>query len=149
MKKAVLVIIALIGFGFAASAQSAIGLRGAFGSRSGIEVSYQTPAWGERLEVDLGWNSYSDCNSIYVGGIYQWVWNIVSNLNWYAGAGASLGAHFGDNAGFGLGILGQIGLEWTFNPVPIKLSVDLRPQVDVFGSSHFGFAGALGIRYVF
>ena len=150
MKKTLLVIIAIIGLGFAANAQSAIGLRGAFGSRSGVEVSYQTPAWGERLEVDFGWYGYHHHNSIYLAGVYQWTWNIVSQLGWYAGVGANIGVRtWEDGAGFGLGVLGQIGLEWTFPRIPLKLSVDIRPQIDVFGDSHFGMAGALGVRYVF
>lgn len=149
MKKTLLVIIAIIGFGFAANAQSAIGLRGAFGSRSGLEVSYQTPAWGQRLEVDVGWNCHKHNNNIYVAGVYQWDWNIVRSLDWYAGFGAAIGVRtYDDGASFGLGILGQIGIEWTFR-IPLKVSVDLRPQIDFIGDGHFGMAGAVGVRYVF
>jgi hypothetical protein len=46
------------------------------------------------------------------------------------------------------GIDGQIGLEYTFNEIPLNLSVDWKPAINLVGSSNFwGDEFGLSIRY--
>lgn len=152
MKKALLILVAIMGFAFAANAQNWIGVRGAFGSSYGAEVSWQhgfNP--NNRLELDLGWNIHSNYNYFNISGIYQWMGGIVGNLGWFAGVGANAGLWTGYAEGnFGLGFLAQAGLEYNFQAAPFQITLDFRPQWDVLGAaSGFGYAGALGIRYRF
>ena len=137
MKKLVLIMVAVMGLAFAANAQNWIGVRGAFGSSTGAELSFQHGFNAHnRLELDLGWNTHKVQEA---------------HFGWFAGLGANAGYWNGyadDN--IGLGFLAQIGLEYNFQAVPFQLTLDARPQWDVLGAaSGFGYGVALGIRYRF
>lgn len=142
MKKIILVIAAVLCMGAAASAQSrALGLR----ITNGAEVSYQHSLGMDFVEADLGWYS----NGFYLSGIYNFVFAEKCDFNFYAGPGASLGYFNSDSvSGFNLGIAGMIGMEYNFN-IPLQLSLDWRPVLNLFHGG-FGWQGiALGVRYRF
>lgn len=152
MKKVLLILVAVIGLGFTANAQNWIGVRGAFGSSYGAELSFQHGFnANNRLELDLGWNRHSTYGYTNLSAIYQWMGTFVDNFGWFAGVGANAGLWSGYNNGsIGLGFLAQAGLEYNFQAVPFQITLDFRPQWDVLGAaSGFGYAGALGIRYRF
>ena len=98
----------------------------------------------------------SSWQGFVVTGLYEnenWTGNY-PGLNWFWGAGAHIG--FWDNnphvntTGSVLGIDGIIGLEYTFDEIPLNLSVDLLPSLNIFGTLGWGGLGAaLSIRYVF
>jgi hypothetical protein len=76
------------------------------------------------------------------------------NLNWFWGVGAHIG--FWDNnpyvntTGSVIGLDGIIGLEYTFDEIPLNLSVDILPSLNILGATGWGGIGsALSIRYVF
>ena len=76
------------------------------------------------------------------------------NLSWFWGVGAHIG--FCDSNpyvttnGSVIGLDGILGLEYTFDEIPLNLSVDLLPSLNIFGSTGWGGIGsALSIRYVF
>ena len=154
MKKVLFTLLAVFALSFAASAQNnAIGLRFAGGSGYAAEISYLQGLGSNRIELDLGLTNSFDNNYHYANltGVYQWCFNITGGLGWFVGAGANLGVHFAknENPAFGLGVDGQIGLEYKFS-FPLQLSFDVRPQYDLIGSaSGFGWGGALGVRYMF
>jgi len=150
MKRMFIVAALVIGFASMASAQvdgRAIGIR--FGN--GGEISYQHPLGNaNRLELDLGFGSWA-YGGMYLSGAYQWVWDLSDlgdGFNWYAGFGGAVGI----NNGLGLGVLGQVGIEYNFN-IPLHLSLDWRPTFHILSSStlsRFGYDGiALGVRYKF
>lgn len=161
MKKTIVILTVIMSLGYFAQAQvspHAIGLRfGGDGHSNGAEISYQHGlSSGNRLELNLGFSGYKHYNSLFVSGTYQWVWNIVSGLNWYVGPGAAVGFYnykgSSKSSGASLGIGGQLGLEFNFNKLgaPILLSVDTRPMFDFVGYDNgFGWGAALGIRYTF
>jgi hypothetical protein len=77
-------------------------------------------------------------------------------FNWFWGFGAHVG--FWDttpyistkNTGAIIGIDGILGLEYTFDEIPLNLSLDLLPSINLIGSSGWnGINGALSVRYVF
>ena len=153
MKKTMIILVAIL-MGSMASAQiQDLGIRGAFGSGFGGEISAMWGLGGNRLETDLGWSGGKGWSYINLNGVYQWTWDLGSNFGWFAGVGASLGLYSGSaenyTAGFGLGILGQIGLEFNPQAIPFQFTLDFRPQWDFIGHSGFGYGGALGIRYRF
>ena len=158
MKKLILLFTVFATFTFAASAQeiadNAIGLRLGDSDGFGAEVSYQR-ALGDnnRLEADLGWRSGNNYDGFKLTGLYQWVWQLDGNFNWYAGAGGGLGSYSFDNNDFDdetfVFLVGDIGIEYNFD-IPLLLSLDLRPELG-FGDfrDDLDFDIALGIRYQF
>lgn len=161
MKKLFLLSIAVLGFTFALSAQdisdNAIGLRLGDSDGFGAEISYQR-ALGEnnRLELDLGLRSGNGYDGFKLAGIYQWVWILEGNFNWYAGVGGGLGSYSFDNVPPGFDdsetfvfVAGDIGIEYNFD-IPLQLSIDARPELG-FGDyrDDLDFDIALGIRYRF
>lgn len=148
MKKVLLTLSLVLTSIFALNAQevsgNAIGLRFSGGNGIGGEISYQKAlSSNNRLEIDLGLgNDFSDFKAT---GLYQWVWNLEEQFNWYAGFGAGL---ISTNE-VGLYGAGVVGIEYNFD-APILLSLDYRPEVGISG----GLDGlrsdvALGLRYQF
>ncbi len=161
MYKVSLILIAVITFSFSAEAQrisdNAIGLRLGDSDGFGTEINYQR-ATGDtnRLEFGLGWSSNSDVSAFKFTGLYQWIWVLDGNFNWYAGAGGGVGQivfddNFPgnpDNETF-VFIAGDIGIEYNFD-IPLLISLDFRPELG-FGDfrDDIDFDIALGLRYQF
>lgn len=159
MKKLFLLSFVIIGFTFSSNAQdiadNAIGLRLGGGDGFGTEVSYQRALGGNnRLEVDLGWRSGNDFDGFKLIGLYQWVWLLDGDFNWYAGVGGGFGSYDNnrnnnnDNETFAVAA-GNIGIEYNFD-IPLMISLDFRPELG-FGNFNddLNFDIALGIRYQF
>ena len=161
MKNVILTALAVIAFAFSAQSQiiadNAVGLRLGDSDGFGTEISYQR-ALGEnnRLELDLGWRASNDFDAVRVTGLYQWVWTLDGNFNWYAGAGGGVAMvswddpfENGDDSETYVYAAGDIGLEYNFE-IPLLLSLDFRPE---FGFGDYNddvdFDIALGIRYQF
>ncbi len=153
----VLMIVSATGFSQSIS-DNAIGLRLGDSDGFGTEISYQR-ALGEnnRLELDLGWRSGSGYDAFRLTGLYQWVFNLDGNFNWYVGAGGGVANVSIDNAPAGTDdsetyfyAAGDIGIEYDFD-IPLLLSLDFRPEFG-FGDlldDDVDFDIALGIRYQF
>ncbi|MFM2266220.1 MAG: hypothetical protein RLZ77_1640 [Bacteroidota bacterium] len=158
MKKFIYSSLFVLGLSTAAFAQSSqtIGLR--FGSNNGLgtEVSYQRPL-GEanRLEANLGWRSSDNLNAIKVSGLYQWVWDLDENFNWYAGVGGGLLNWNHEKAGvshsgtFVYGA-GDIGIEYNFD-FPLTISADFRPEFGAKNDYYKSYNSdiAIAFRYRF
>jgi hypothetical protein len=147
MKKILLTISLFIG-AISLNAQdisdNAIGLRLGGGNGTGGEISYQKYLGGNnRLEIDLG--LANEFTNFKATGLYQWVWTLEEQFNWYAGFGGGIVSANGT----GIYAAGVIGIEYNFN-APILLSIDYRPEVGVAGGldgldSNF----SLSVRYQF
>ncbi|MCR5822245.1 MAG: hypothetical protein K6F85_04945 [Bacteroidales bacterium] len=153
MKKVIIAIVAIFALGTANAQIQDLGIRGAFGSGAGAELSAMWGLGGNRLETDLGWSGGNHWSYINLSGVYQWTWELGGDFGWFAGVGANVGIYSSDvegyDSGLGLGVLGQIGLEFNPSAIPFQFTLDFRPQWDFVGHSGFGYAGALGIRYRF
>jgi hypothetical protein len=123
---------------------NAIGLRFGGGNGLGGEISYQKALGSNnRLEIDLG--LANDLNDFKATGLYQWVWNLEEQLNWYAGFGGGIVSANGTGI-YGAGV---IGIEYNFN-APVLLSIDYRPEIGIAGGlSGVNSDAALSIRYQF
>ena len=140
-------------FSFAQEISShALGLRLGDNNGFGTEISYQKRlSSNNRLEVDLGWRSSDNVDAIKLIGLYQWVWRLDGNFNWYAGVGG--GVAFFDGGGFSATNIvgaGNIGIEYNFD-IPLLISLDFRPELyfgDDIGDNYRSDIG-LGIRYQF
>ncbi len=155
MKKIILLLIFTVSLVSALNAQvdnKAIGIRFGGFTGYGAELSYQQPLGNvNRLELDLGWNYYG----FGLSGVYQWVWNISESspgFKWYAGVGAGLGSYHYSSPlinSLGIGILGQIGIEYNFN-IPLQLSLDYRPGIYIIPAFWGSYDGiCLSARYRF
>ena len=148
MKRIIVGLSLIIGSIYTTSAQqiadNAIGLRFGGGNGVGGEISYQK-ALGKnnRLEVNLG--LANEFTNIKATGLYEWVWNIEEQFNWYTGFGGGIVSANGTGI-YGAGV---IGVEYDFN-APVLLSIDYRPEIGIAG----GLDGlnsdiALSVRYQF
>ena len=149
MKKAIIVILSVLMFGVAVSAQPrALGIRGGYGA----ELSYQHSLGSNFLEADLGmWGG----NAFYLTGIYDFVFAQSGIVNFYVGPGAQVGFYNTTNdqgkatTAMALGVVGQLGAEFEIPAVPINISIDWKPVFNFIGGG-FGWNGfALGLRYRF
>lgn len=161
MKNVLITLVAVFAFTITMNAQgiadNALGVR--LGDNSGFstELNYQR-ALGEnnRLELGLSWRSKKDISAYKLSALYQWVWVLDGNFNWYAGVGGGVGQidfddNFPgdpDNETF-VFAAGDIGIEYDFD-IPLLLSLDFRPEFG-FGDyrDDLDFDIALGIRYQF
>ncbi|HMB64648.1 MAG TPA: hypothetical protein VKN36_16325 [Eudoraea sp.] len=138
----------------------ALGLRLGDSDGFGAEISYQKSiARYNRLEIDLGWRDSRSYDAFKLAAVYQWVYSIDGNFNWYYGVGGGLGSvDFApvpnDTLDGGLFVFGagDIGVEYNFD-IPLLLSLDFRPEIGLVGyndfSDNFDFDIALGVRYQF
>jgi hypothetical protein len=154
----------------------------AIGGRIGYntEFSYQhsiTDGMYVDLTAGLG-NAWSRWAYADVTASFDWVFNIKGIWNWFVGPAVGVG--FGYGAGYGhfsrkgsiydgliyddyyydapympfrLNVGGQIGFEWEFG-IPLNLTVDWRPMINVFGINQgdytsYLYSFSLGVRYRF
>lgn len=82
----------------------------------------------------------------------------VDRLNWYYGGGGHIGFWDGKNVKWSsknqpytvIGIDGILGLEYNFKEIPINLSLDWKPSLNLIGYYGFwGDGGAFSIRFIF
>ncbi|MDQ8003457.1 MAG: hypothetical protein REI64_01580 [Pedobacter sp.] len=101
-------------------------------------------------------------NDITVTALYQYQRPIadVSGLYWMLGGGAYFGnssiknsilpAEYRDGTGsFYFGIAGVAGLEYKFDGMPIAISADWMPAINLNGGGFGSENGGIGIKYTF
>ncbi len=169
MKKTIL--IALLFIAICATNAEAQSFNNAIGLRLGYPVSVTYKHFlsePSAVEVFAGTRSYGYGYSVFnnasryrywvVGGAYQYhkPIPITDGLEYYFGGGASVyfwnyGEYFSQQyASTTFGIQGYIGLNYTFDNIPLNVFVDWVPTIFInsyvsgFGGGH----GAVGARYV-
>ena len=144
MKKLLTVLIGVLAFAAVASAQPrALGVRAGYGG----EISYQHTTGPGFIEADLG---FLAGHRFYVTGVYDFIFANSGICNFYVGPGVQMGAWTDkQDAGFNLGLVGQLGVEFEIPSIPMNISLDWRPAF-YFMHGGFGWDGfALGLRYRF
>ena len=165
MKKVILLVVAVMGLAFAAKAQNnAIGVRFSGGNQWYCgEISYQRSLGAPyRFEADLGYrvDDYFDIGYLFLTGVYQLHLDIsaAKNLGWYFGFGARLeifnydGHSYNHPINFAgaVGVVGQVGMDYHFNAIPLQLALDFRPCLYLVPTTVFRWADfGLSIRYKF
>ena len=155
MKKLILVIIAVIGISSFVNAQdyrTSLGLRAGFpygvtikhflNQKNAVE-GVLASSWGGFVATVLYENEH--WTGRYPG------------LNWFWGFGAHIGfwdessRYINDpNVGSVIGADFILGLEYTFDEIPLNLSLDIMPSVNLIGVTNYnGIGGGLSVRYVF
>ncbi len=84
---------------------------------------------------------------IAIGLLYEKIYPLgAPGLQWFFGGGAYV-AFKGDNV---IGAMGIIGLDYTIPSIPINLSLDWKPELNIINNVNFqASAVALSIRFVF
>lgn len=136
----------------AQSYSSAVGVRLGYG----LNASYKKEL-KESMYADIyaGFGGGSGYSRLFAGAAVELHKSIenVDNLYWYYGGGAYLGSYnyksgYGDNY-FYVGINGVLGLDYTFEEIPLNLSADWMPGFNIIGGGGFyGAAGGLSVRYI-
>jgi len=138
--------------------KSAIGLRLGYP----LSLSYKTFISEKgAIEGVLGFRGYTYYSWLNLSAFYQHHMAIpsVERLKWYVGGGASVYYWNYDNdfypnndyASLSFGLHGIIGLDYSFDNIPLNLSVDWIPTVVIGGEFLTGFGGsygALSVRYI-
>lgn len=155
MKKVILLLFLFLPLSGALNAQeyeTAIGVRG--GLSYGLTVKhFFVPQTALEGILTTRWGG------LMITGLYEIQQDLDHpGFSWYYGFGAHAGLFggyesnpwFDDNEYYSvLGVDGVIGLEYVFEDVPLNISLDWKPALNLFGHSGFwGGDGALALRYI-
>lgn len=153
MKKIIfsLIFVALSTFVFSQRFDNAIGIRGGYGS--GISFKHNMGATTFEA-IGAFRNHYT-----YLGGLLEFyapldMGSVPGDFNWYYGFGGhianySVSVFGGRENAFTAGADGIIGVEYEIPDVPINVSIDIKPGLNVIGGVFLDFGSALSIRYEF
>jgi hypothetical protein len=85
----------------------------------------------------------------------------VVGMNWYYGGGGHIsfltndlrndGRFYSRGEDYAIGLDGIVGLEYKIPPIPLAVSIDLKPLFEVYrnGDVYFGIDPGLGIKFTF
>jgi hypothetical protein len=96
-----------------------------------VSIKYMMPTGNAALE---GLISFGD--RFGLGGLYEIhrPLNATPGLKWFYGAGAYVGFQSGDTY---LGPTGILGLDYKFDKIPLNLSLDWKPELDIIPKINF------------
>lgn len=160
-------VLILFGIGFCLSANSqdisrhAVGVRLGSGNGFGPEISYQGYLQSNnRLDIGLRMKDHQGFIAYKLRGLYQWVFPMPGEFQWFGGLGVSTGlvnfnsVETSKNSAGMLGLESVLGLEYSFKKsgMPIQLMLELNPKLDLmneYSKSNFEFDVSVGLRYLF
>ena len=142
-----------INFSYGQTYERAVGVR--LGLHNGVNyrqfITYNNAVEGI---VSSRWHGWA------ITGLYEFFNEIDQgkNLHWYYGFGAHAGSYSSlythwdgtsDNV-FVVGADGILGIEYAFDNIPLAISIDWKPYLNLIGYSRFfGDGGGLSVRYTF
>ena len=129
--------------------KTAIGIQGGYPGFGSLNVKHFISE-NSALEAYLGGISRKNYgNGAFIILNYEIQNNLESYFSWYYGGGGLFG--FTTNASgvtdFQLGINSTLGLEYTFEEVPINCSLNMGPLIFINPEVRFNWGGGLSIRY--
>ncbi|MDD2387938.1 MAG: hypothetical protein PHP52_14280 [Bacteroidales bacterium] len=156
MKKIIVTaLVIFIGYGLIAQDyKAAIGIRG--GVAQGI--TFKTAVGGNTAFDLIVANLYQGLSLTALYEIHSLDVFGVDNLALFYGFGGQVGfynsTHYPKyladySSRIILGVAGVVGIEYTFDEIPINLSVDIVPSFNLVPGFKYWQRGALSIRYVF
>ncbi len=128
--------------------KSGIGVRGGFSSG----ITFKHFLTNENAFEIIG---STHRRGILLTGLYQWYAPAfdVKGLNWYYGFGAHVGfydehkKHWVYNYMI-VGANGVFGIDYKIENIPINVSVDILPRIDLLGNFGLRMGAGLSVRYV-
>lgn len=155
MRKCILIFImfmSVVGLASGQEYKTGIGIRAGFSSGLTIKHFTSNKAALEGL-LTTRWQGF-DITGLYE--IHNQAFD-VHHLNWYYGGGAHLGFYNGNYVYWGrsgaaytiVGIDGILGIEYTFDEIPINIGIDWKPALNLIGYTGIWSEGGISVRYVF
>lgn len=163
--------IGLEGIAQSASGSGSVTYKNALGIRAGGTSGFtykRIGSGGSAFELIAGgwWNGFS------VTGLFERYQGAgTAGLSWYYGGGAHIASYGGPsyykdryyydrryryyyNRGEGdlaAGIDGIVGLEYKIKPIPVAISLDIKPfiEVNTFGGAYMALDPGLGVKFTF
>lgn len=138
-----LVLVCLMFFAYHVSAQE-IGIRfgDMYGNNIGLDATI--PIKNKRIHATVSFG-----NNVGVDAIYDFAVESIfrsPDLRYYAGVG--LTTLFASE--FKLGVMGELGIEYSFPRTPVSLSLDYRPAIMIIEKMDFIYSNfGLNVRYRF
>ena len=149
MTKTILLVaflLAMITFSKAQNYKTAVGVRlgpNTAAVTGGFTVKHFTNE-NTALEGIIGVN-----NGLGICGLYEKHFNIeaVNNLQWFAGFGGYVAVN--NNNTF-IGGAGIVGLDYKFEEIPLNISLDWKPELNIISTVNFQSSGVgLSARFTF
>ena len=135
--------------GYSQNYTTAIGLKGGYPGFGTLNIKHCLTS-NTALEGSLGGFSKAGLGSgAFVIVDYEINNNLESGFTWHYGGGALLGFtnDLSGDSFLHTGINGIVGLEYTFEDVPINCSIDTGPFIFFSPYVSFAWGGGLSIRY--
>ena len=117
----------------------------------GFDYGVQVKKYNGGTSLDFRGHLHN--HGFQVAGLYEWNQSLGSGFTLYYGVGAGLGSwkvseHH--DAAFGLDIEAIVGVEYKIPSVPLAISLDYRPALEVLPEVNFYAKGfAFGLKYIF
>jgi len=146
MRKLVYVLFVLISTAsYSQSYKTAVGLKGGYPGYGSLNIKHYING-SHALEGSIGGSK----DNLWVQGLYE----InkappTDGLNWYFGIGPNIGFVNSSisNSSLFLSASGVIGIEYTFQDLPINIALDTGPAINIIPAASFGWGGGIAVRY--
>ncbi len=129
-------------FTFSQSYKTAIGLKGGYPSLGGINIK-KILSSSTAAEFSIG--GYD--GGLTIAGLFE-IQKPLPELNglyWYLGVGPTVGSV---NETLLLTANGVLGIEYTFQDLPINIALDTGPVIQLIGNRNlFSWGGGIAVRY--
>lgn len=121
--------------------------------QNSLELSFQ---WSRndtnRIQIDAGSQWTDSFRTIMATSSYQWVFSSKKGFAFFIGPEASIGIHeyYRDSTHivkFYASALGLCGVQYEFRGVPVQVSFDIRPHIELLPYTGFSVMYALAVRY--
>jgi hypothetical protein len=143
MRKIVFIASLLISaFSFSQSYETAIGLKGGYPSLGGLNLKKMLSS-STAAEFSIG--GYD--GGLVLSGLFEIQKPLPepTGLYWYLGVGPTVGSV---NESLLLAVNGVLGIDYTFQDLPINIALDTGPVVQLIGNRNlFSWGGGLAVRY--
>ncbi len=151
MKKRLIVVFCFVLISGILTAQTrsfGLGIMG--GDPSGINGKYYLNSINA-VEVGLGVGVFGGDNSfaMHIDYLYHNHDLIKASEKFPVFYGFCIRIRSKEEAEFGLGVRGVIGIQWVSQTVPIDIFLHVAPVFKLLPATKFGVDGALGVRYYF
>ena len=145
MKKVLLVLsVFLSTLSFSQSYKTAIGVKGGYPGYGSLNAKHYFTG-SSAIEASIG----GGANFLWLQGLYEINQALPTDgLNWYLGVGPNVGlGNLTNNSGVYFSGSGVIGIEYTFQDLPINLALDTGPVIEIIPTLGFNWSGGIAVRY--
>jgi len=138
--------------------KTAIGVKGGYPYYGSLNIKHFFGSSAGEFRLGGGRNDF------FIQGLYEKNFDLGSGFEWYWGVGGHLGFwNYGYNNGYNYkghyykdkyydngvygGLDAVLGLEYTFEAIPINIAIDCGPSVNIFPYVQGYFGGAIAARF--